>query len=446
MKRFLLALAICSSFAFAQDIPRARQLAQQLIEALAAPVIITTADQFDAARATAAPGSTIRLATSFRYDKPLTLDSSIELRADVGFVAGTQVTLTEAMPSFTAGLTVTGPNVTLVGIEVRQTVPTANILNMAGANTTLDRVRVLGDPVLGAKRGINYTGSNGIITNCVVDDIFQPAQDTQAIYSDNMGEGTFFVDNCFLRAAGEVVMFGGGDAAPGRDPHDVTMNNTVLDKKAEWLVFDRPDHHTEQTKCSLELKNINGFQSKGCTFRRGGGISAGQGGYAFDFTVRNQSGNNPTASVQNVVIEDFLVEQPGSGIATLLGSDNNFVSGPLKNLTLRRGTVTGVDHNALSATHTTGRLFAFDRAPQQVTLQDIMVKGVGIRSICYFSGKVPPTGLVLGNITVDNGGVAIPYRYKLDGGTAPAGISWPTGIVAALRAYMPDVVLDATVF
>lgn len=419
------------------DLTLARNLAQQLVDALKeAPIVappIATVSAFDLAYSAAAPHDILTLDPALRYDHALTLDKPISLRSAVQ-TPPLQMTADVPAPAFLAGLTITGPAVTLSGIEVRHTNPLSTILNVSGTATVLDGIRVLGDPVKGAKRGINYTGSNGHIGGCYIDDIFQPAQDTQAIYSDNMGPGILTIANCYLRAAGEVVMFGGGDpATPDRQPHDVFLTNCILDKRPEW-------RGAQQVKCSLELKNITNFYSKGCTFLNGGGISQGQGGYAFDFTVRNQNGTSPSSCIKNVLIEDFIIINPGSGVATFLGSDNNFPSGPLNNLVLRRGKVTGVDYKALSATHTTGRLFAFDRAPQDITIQDIEVTGVGIRAIGYFSGAAP-TGLVVANLTVDNAGVKIPYAWKLDGSTGSGGMGR-----AAVAAYMPDAVLDDSVY
>lgn len=431
---------------FAQDVSKALQLLQQAMDALQPPVVvvppapIATPEAFALALASDVP--TITLSRTFINPTSVTITRTVTIQGEdeATVAAGTRVTREEALPRFNAGISITGSDVLLRGIDVRQTSPTGTLFNVSGTNVRLDRVRGLGDALTGVKRGVAYTGSNGVLTNCYIADVFQPAQDTQAVYSDNMGAGTLTIDNCYLQAAGEVVMFGGADpATPDRQPHDVTLTNSTLDKRAEWT-----STNLQQVKCSLELKNIRGFRSTGCVFLRGGGISQGQGGYAFDLTVRNQNGQAPESCVQDVVIEDFLVDAPGSGVASISGYDSNFPSGKLHNLVIRRGTVTNVDHNALPGT--TGRLFTFDHAPELVTIQDVMVKGVNIKSIMYFQGLLPPTGLVVSNVTVDNGGVVIPYRYKLDGNTHAVGVSWPTNIRAALLAYMPDALLDANVF
>lgn len=420
------------------SIEKARELARQLLDELAdppaAPVPIATPEALDAALLTAAAGETLLLSTALIYPSPLTLRVGVRLQSETwAGLQGRQIAGDEPAPRFLAGVTALVDGHQLLGVEIRQTDPLRTIGIMGGIGSIWDRVRVLGDPARGAHRGIDYRGASGAITNSYVDDIFQPAQDTQAVYSQEMlPGGGLFMENNYFCAAGETVMFGGGDpSSEAGIPRNVVLNNSVLTKKPEWLAFVTPTKHAQQIKCALELKNIISFQSSGCAFEYAG-ISEGQGGYLFVLTPRNQGNTAPFTTVQDVSIENFS-GRCCSGIANFLGSDNVHPSGPLKNVTLRNGAVSQVDRATLPGT--TGRLFMFDRGPQAVTLDTIAVDGQNVTAACYFTGA-PPVGLVVKNLTLP------PSKYgnKIDGSTGKGGSGR-----AALLAYMPDATLDTTV-
>lgn len=419
------------------SIENARALLQQALVELADPPAvvlppppIATPEALDAAILAAVDGDSLALDPALVYTKPFVLTKSIVLQGPAGPME--TIDETTPLPTFLGGFTALVHHA-LANVELRQSDPLKTIGVMGGDNCTWHRVRVLGDPVLGAHRGIDFRGSLGLIDYCRVDDIFQPAQDTQAIYSQEMlPGGRLFIGNCFLRAAGETVMFGGGDPSNEAGiPRDVTMNDCILTKKPEWVAFITATKQAQQIKCALELKNVIGFRSSGCTFEYAG-VSEGQGGYLFVFTPRNQGNTAPFSTVQDVVIENFT-GRFCSGVANLLGSDNVHPSGPLQGLTLRNGTITDVDHATLPGT--TGRLFMFDRSPQGVTLDTIIVTGQNVAAAGYFTGAAPG-GFVAKQLTFP----PAKYGWKIDGSTGHGGSGH-----AALMAYMADAQLDSTV-
>lgn len=423
------------------SIENARALLQQaLVELADTPAVplppppISTPEALDAAILAAVAGDTLTLATSLRYPAPFTLTKPLTLQSETWQSrSDMQMTIDEPAPLFAAGVTALVNGHEFLGVEMRQTDPLKTIGLMGGIGSRWDRVRVLGDPVLGAHRGIDFRGGAGVIADCYVDDIFQPAQDTQAIYSQEMlPGGGLVIDNCFLRAAGETVMFGGGDpSSEAGIPRNVTMNDCILTKKPEWVAFITATKQAQQIKCALELKNVIGFRSSGCTFEYAG-VSEGQGGYLFVFTPRNQGNTAPFSTVQDVIIENFT-GRFCAGVANFLGSDNVHPSGPLSGLTLRNGMVTDVDHLTLPGT--TGRLFMFDRSPQNVTLDTIAVDGLNVAAAGYFTGAAP-VGFVAKNMTLP----PAKYGWKIDGSTGHGGSGH-----AALMAYMADAQLDSTV-
>lgn len=439
--------ALCSMSVVAQDVPRARVLAQQLLDALNAPPppppAVGTEAGLDQVLQNEQPRVVV-LNNNFIYTKPLTLGSGWVLQNEdfVQTKVGVRVTVDEPLPLFTGGITITGDDVVLQNVDVRNVSMAGTIITVAGMRDTLERVRVLGDPITGQKRGINFTGGLGTIVDSYVDYIAQPAQDTQAIYSQTMlPGGGLLIDNDYLSAAAEAVMFGGGDPADvAHTPSNVVLTNSELTKRPEWLVFVSPGKHAMQSKNALELKNIVGFYSNHTAFKYAG-VSEGQGGYPVMFTVRNQGNTAPYSTVQNVLIENFTVDY-GAGVTNILGSDNVHPSGTATNIVLRNGICTvdrsrmgfatdGVTYNAA------GRLFMFDRAPVGVTFDGISVTGTGVKALGYFTGA-PPIGFKAVNMALPTGTT---YGWKVDGSTGHGGSGH-----AALLVYMPDAVLDATVF
>ena len=74
----------------------------------------------------------------------------------------------------------------------------------------LDGLIIRGDPVNGQKRAIALNSGYTVIRNSDIRGIKARGQDSQAICGWN-GPGPFFIENNYLEAAGENIMFGGAD-------------------------------------------------------------------------------------------------------------------------------------------------------------------------------------------------------------------------------------------
>lgn len=383
--------------------------------------IITTEAEFDAAYGKAATGDTLLLSSTFKYSKPLTLDKGITLRADNRPPAG-RISKLETLPSFLNGMKVTGNVVSVQSVHVQHTDPTTDIVVMLGERLAFDRVRVLGDPVKGAKRGIAANGTDMSIIGCFIDDCIQPAQDTQAICSWDMGGGLTIRD-CYLGGGAQSLMFGGSDSkSANRMPHDIIVSNCDLGKNKAWF-------GKAQIKCALELKAVRNLLVTGCTLEYAG-TAMGQGAYLIVATVRNQGGKAPWSAIQNVYIQKCKGAH-ASGIINILGSDNNYpnATGAVDGLTLEDFTATDIDPTNI--TSGAGRLFMFDRAPKNVTLSNISVQGANLAALGYFSGAAP-VGLKIERMALPTA----KYGWKVDGGGMGR---------AALQKYAPDAVLDPSV-
>src|SRR5439155_26192805 len=152
-----------------------------------------------------------------------------------------------------------------------------------------------------------------------------------------------------------------------RVPTNIKIINSVLTKKIEWYSLSI----VPQMKCALELKNCKNFYCFNCTLEYAG-TAQGQGSFLIVLTPRNQSGKASYSTVQNVLIEHCVCKS-GGGCVNFLGSDTNWPSGPLRNVT-----IVDTEFSEMSSERWggPGRLFQFIKKPQNIVLQDLLIKGV----------------------------------------------------------------------
>ncbi len=109
-----------------------------------------------------------------------------------------------------------------------------NDLSLVPHHLTLDRLLILGDPLIGQKRGIALNSASTTISNSHIADCKGAGFDTQAIGGWN-GPGPYKITNNYLEGAGENFMLGG--ASPKiRDmiPADITFTRNYLTKPLAW--------------------------------------------------------------------------------------------------------------------------------------------------------------------------------------------------------------------
>lgn len=383
---------------------------------------IATMDELDRALAASLPGETLLLSTSLVYIAPLKIAvSGIRLMSETAADrTGQRMTVDEPAPCFQNGLTITGNDVTCSGLDVAHTVATTDIVVLAARHLTLDRLRILGDKAAGAKRGIAANGGDMLISNCYIDDIKRVGQDTQAICAWDMLEPGLFITNCYLGGAAQAVMLGGADPpSPDRSPSLVRITRSTLTKPQGWQT------DGTQVKCAFEAKNCNDVRILDCDLI-GAGISQGQGAYAIVLTPRNQGGKAPFSAITNVRIERCHVQAAG-GCVTFLGTDptagrpSQFLDG----VTITNVVFDDIDPKIYGGP---GRLFTFEDAAHNVTLDGLTVHGTNIAALGYFM-KRPPVLMTLRNLNLPTSR----YGWKIDGGGSG---------IPALKAYAPDATID----
>jgi PKD repeat protein len=109
-----------------------------------------------------------------------------------------------------------------------------NTLASVPHHITLDHVYVHGDPALGQKRGIALNAAHVIIRDSYVSDCKAVGQDTQAIAGWN-GPGPYTIENNYLEAAGENLLFGGADPAiPNLVADGIVIRRNYFSRPMSW--------------------------------------------------------------------------------------------------------------------------------------------------------------------------------------------------------------------
>jgi hypothetical protein len=323
--------------------------------------------------------------------------------------------------------------VRLVGLEIRPApgafVYTLVELGAGGARSeaalphdiVVDRCYIHGDPARGGRRGVALNGRALAVVDSYLADFKEVGADSQALMGWN-GPGPFAIVNNYLEAAGENVMFGGGDPAI-RDlvPSDIEIRGNHFSKPLAW----RPGHPgfagpAWSVKNLFELKNARRVLVEGNVLEHA--WQADQAGFAVQLTVRNQDGGAPWSTIEDVIFARNVVRHVGSGI-NVLGTDER-PSG-----TMRRVLVQGNLFEDVSAARWGGHGRLFQILDYRVGTSDLVIEGnTGFQdgAVLYAEG-VPHKGFVYRNNLSPRGAYGVLGQNQGEG-------------LATLRTYFPGAV------
>jgi len=331
--------------------PSKPELPRVLVETAALPVTgktiaLRAGGNLQAALDTARPGDAITLPAGASFRGPFTLpkkagDGWIVVQTEAALrlpPAGTRVTLADAalMPRLEAadGSVIRAApgahHFRFVGIEIRPTKGTFlyNLVELGDRESRaeatphhiiFDRCYLHGDQTKGTRRGIALNSSHTAVIDSVLADFKESGADTQALCGWN-GPGPFAIINNRLEAAGENVMFGGGDAyIPGLVASDIEIRGNLFTKPLAWKAG-TPEYQgtTWTVKNLFELKNARRVLVDGNLFEHN--WAQAQSGFAILYTVRNEDGRVPWAAVEDVTFTNNVVRSVGSGV-NILGRD-----------------------------------------------------------------------------------------------------------------------------
>src|SRR5712691_3604860 len=243
-----------------------------------------------------------------------------------------------------------------IGIEVRPkaSVFVYNLIQLGIEAKSVDalphhlvfeRCYVRGDPNVGGRRAIALNSRHTAVIDSYLSDFKESGSDSQALASWN-GTGPFAIVNNYLEAAGENVMFGGGDPTVNNlVPSDIEIRGNQFSKQVSWRGM------SWSVKNLFELKNARRVLIDNNVFENNW-LNA-QNGYAILFTPRNQDGRSPWSMVRDVTFTHNIVRHSASAV-NILGTDDIHPSQQTKRILIRDNVFDDIDGEKWGGA---GRLF-----------------------------------------------------------------------------------------
>jgi hypothetical protein len=210
----------------------------------------------------------------------------------------------------------------------------------------IDRSYIHGFETQDLQRGISLNSAETSITNSYISNIHGKGYDTQAICGWN-GPGPFKIINNYLEGAGENIMFGGADPKiPNLVPSDIEIRGNYVFKPLSWKQGD-PSYAGQHwtVKNLFELKNARRVVIDHNVFENNW-VDA-QAGPAILFTVRNDGGTAPWATIEDVTFSNNILKNSPAAL-NLLGKDNLKPSQRAQKLTITNNFFTGINGTFLT--------------------------------------------------------------------------------------------------
>jgi hypothetical protein len=203
----------------------------------------------------------------------------------------------------------------------------------AADHIVLDRVWLAGTPQDDNKNGINLSGITyaALIDSYASDfhciSVAGACTDGKVVGGGNstLPGGPYKINNNFLEASTENILFGGGPATT--TPADIEIRHNHFFKPLTWLpgqpnFVGGPGGNPFMVKNLLELKNAQRVLIEGNIFEyTWGGFS--QAGYALLLTPKNQASGCPICEVTDVTIRYNTFSHSGAGISMANVPDDN---------------------------------------------------------------------------------------------------------------------------
>jgi hypothetical protein len=263
------------------------------------------------------------------------------------------------------------------------------------SDLVLDRIYVHGDPQAGQKRAIALNSARTTVSNSYISDIKTIGQDSQAIAGWN-GPGDYVIQNNYLEASGENIIFGGADPSiQNLVPTQIVIRGNTLSKPLAWKQPGTP----WQVKNLLELKNARTVTIEDNTLEHN--WQAAQSGYAILFTVRNQDGGCPWCQVENVTFQRNVIRDVAAGVQ-ILGTDDSHQSRQTDHLVIANNLFDGIDSAQWGGD---GYWLQITNTPRDVTIDHNTVIQGQSGGIAKLDGRVD--GLVLTNNLASHGAYGI---------------------------------------
>jgi Carbohydrate binding module (family 6) len=285
----------------------------------------------------------------------------------------------------------------------------------------MDRCYLHGSPTTGQRRGLTLNSGETQIINSYFSDFKGINEDTQALGGSN-GPGPYLIENNYIEAAGENIMFGGNDPSiPNLVPSNITIRRNLITKQLAWM------------SQSWVVKNLIEFKNAASVLVEGNIIennwSAGQQGYSILFTPRNQSGTAPWSVVKNITVQNNIIRHVAAGF-NISGYDDLHPSQQTHGIAINNNLFYDVSKAYATPNHAAnGWMGIIGGGPRDITIDHNTVDNDGTIFISLGKGYAPTGWQIFGmrvtsNLFRDN-------KYGLFGNESQPGL-------ASWTMYAPD--------
>lgn len=256
---------------------------------------------------------------------------------------------------------------------------TQTTLSQVPQHLVVDRCYIHGVDAWDQRRGIALNSGDTQVINSYISDIKGVNQDTQAIAGWN-GPGPYLIQNNYIEAATENVMFGGSDPfIPNLVPANITIRQNLISKPLAW----QTSNYT--MKNLLEFKNADTVLVEGNTIENN--WAAGQQGYSILLTPRNQDGTAPWTVVQNVTIRNNVIHHVAA-VFDIAGWDDLATSQQTNNLLVSNNLVYDVSRNyGTSLGPANGWFAVIGNGPRGLTFDHNTIDNDGDDTLVFYSGS-----------------------------------------------------------
>jgi hypothetical protein len=327
-------------------------------------------------------------------------------------------------------------HIRFVGIELRPVSGNFlyNVIWLGNQDTTIDgiathltfdRCYIHGDPTVGSRRGIFGNAAYVAVVDSYFADFKEPGADTQA-FAAVSSPGPFKLVNNYLEAAGENMIFGGGQpTVEAFIPADIEIRDNLVVKPASWLGASWSVKNLLEFKLGIRaLVYHNRFENN---------WAASQQGFAVLLTPRNEFNSFPQAVVKDITIvgNQFINVAQGIHIAGI--DDGDGVPGRTSQRTNRvliKDNFIDVTMHSISGL-SDGRIFMILGGPIDVTID---------HNTAFTLNQGSSSALVLDSLTAANA-----ERFTFTNNIISNGRNscWGSGVNTCLAVYASAYVSNA---
>ena len=302
--------------------------------------------------------------------------------------------------------------------------PTQTTLSTVPQHLVVDRCYFHGTATWSQRRGLALNSGDTQVINSYFSDFHGVNEDTQAIASWN-GPGPYLIENNYLEAAGENILFGGTDPnIPNLVASNIQLLRNYISKPTAWRTA------TWTVKNLVEFKNAENVLVEGNTIENN--WAAGQQGYGILLTPRNQSGGAPWTVVKNITVQNNVIRHMAA-VFNISGYDNLATSQQTSGVLIRNNLAYDVSTSWGTSTNPANARFAeIGGGPANVTFDHNTIDSNGSSTV-YLYGGYAPAGIPIvpfeftNNVLRDNSYAIFGDRYGE--GTTGLKVYAPTGVV-----------------